>query len=734
MRDYVCKPPAGNTRLYCTMIRRSVSSSEALAAAQSHSGHRHNNGDPDGSSSNEDASLMENNPTMMTTNHQQIPPEESNSLDSGVAFTLYLEFLGGLVPLLKGKPTSRLKPEFIIYDPYADQPAPTKRRIVPPPHPSGSSVLMNGTSRIGQFLSPVVQRKKFLRPSPMPVTRDLSDSEPEESCVSTPRLPRKLGRVRPTPGYRGPAPVCPEITPQVAGPSPLLAQVASNIWGTKFRITGLCPASLPAHLGQVTYKTSLLHLQPRQMTLGVVDLRDPPHPPASSAHHPSEEEDGDGLSASEPEEVGSSPSAITRDPLCGEASVAPALTPNLSRLRRRRNNPEPPPSPTHQRRQRVMVPAGSLHQEETIRVEWTGAPPNGQRIVLAGPPPPPPPPPAVRLLKWRSLSADGNLLALTGPSTRRKSRSLDSSPVLAVGRDISSLPLAGQASSNPANAVQRPGIRRSWAVQQTSRTTSRTNRAGSAGPAPPTVESHPQQQSNGTREKGHQRLAAGLARLSPLLSRKLLGAGRASEPSTPSSSPATSRRSGKRPTDRHSSPIRQLLNSPLLARRLGRFASNNNSRPAAEPDSSDDELFPSPSSKTSYAGPSSSSAATTANNYEDLESFQKAQLLNKLRQTWAEEKVMASKAAAAGGSSDGSLSAPSDGTGGPVPEKEMPQRREFILTNKAPLWNEHSQVYQLDFGGRVTQESAKNFQIEFKGKQVRSTVQNFKVTSRLVEL
>ena len=28
------------------------------------------------------------------------------------------------------------------------------------------------------------------------------------------------------------------------------------------------------------------------------------------------------------------------------------------------------------------------------------------------------------------------------------------------------------------------------------------------------------------------------------------------------------------------------------------------------------------------------------------------------------------------------------------------------------------QVYQLDFGGRVTQESAKNFQIEYQGKQV----------------
>lgn len=47
------------------------------------------------------------------------------------------------------------------------------------------------------------------------------------------------------------------------------------------------------------------------------------------------------------------------------------------------------------------------------------------------------------------------------------------------------------------------------------------------------------------------------------------------------------------------------------------------------------------------------------------------------------------------------------------------QRREFVMHNKAPMWNENSQVYQLDFGGRVTQESAKNFQIEFRGKQVR---------------
>jgi len=51
-------------------------------------------------------------------------------------------------------------------------------------------------------------------------------------------------------------------------------------------------------------------------------------------------------------------------------------------------------------------------------------------------------------------------------------------------------------------------------------------------------------------------------------------------------------------------------------------------------------------------------------------------------------------------------------------KKAVPNKNQFVLKNKPPIWNETNQVYQLDFGGRVTQESAKNFQIEFEGKQV----------------
>lgn len=52
-----------------------------------------------------------------------------------------------------------------------------------------------------------------------------------------------------------------------------LVEVNSNIWGTKFKIHGIAK-NIPANLGQISYKTSLLHLQPRQMTVVVTELRE----------------------------------------------------------------------------------------------------------------------------------------------------------------------------------------------------------------------------------------------------------------------------------------------------------------------------------------------------------------------------------------------------------------------------------------------------------------------------
>ena len=50
-----------------------------------------------------------------------------------------------------------------------------------------------------------------------------------------------------------------------------LVLIHANIWGTKFKFYGSLP-HLPIMLGEVIYKTSLLHLQPRKMMLVVTEL------------------------------------------------------------------------------------------------------------------------------------------------------------------------------------------------------------------------------------------------------------------------------------------------------------------------------------------------------------------------------------------------------------------------------------------------------------------------------
>jgi hypothetical protein len=72
-------------------------------------------------------------------------------------------------------------------------------------------------------------------------------------------------------------------------------EVTSNIWGTKFKIHGLA-SYLPEDLGEVVYKTSLLHLQPRQMTISIMELscdelRPHKRDPSYNPNHFSESED-----------------------------------------------------------------------------------------------------------------------------------------------------------------------------------------------------------------------------------------------------------------------------------------------------------------------------------------------------------------------------------------------------------------------------------------------------------
>lgn len=328
------------------------------------------------------------------------------------------------------------------------------------------------------------------------------------------------------------------------------------------------------------------------MTLGVVDLRNPPPGDASSS-----EENSCALSDDEE----SAAIGIKENEAAAAAHLAPIVplaTPNLRLRRKAPRRLEPPPAPTHHRR---PVDPGQVF-DEMVRMEWSEAVP--ERVVLSTP-----------VVRWRSLSA-GHIAphrveALANRSQqhkRRKSRSLDSSPVM-IRPSIDRKPVPSSSS-----------IRRDNNNKKT--TTSASFRIGS------------QVQQTGAREK--HRFA--LARLSPLFGRKFpSNKSTLTEPNTPNSSPAVNRRRNNQTAatkpDRRQSPIRylrfrtcisisfdvsslfnrQLLNSPLLARRLGRNRFNSN--PQVLSDSSDED---------------NSAETTTAFNYHDLESFQKAQLLNKV--------------------------------------------------------------------------------------------------------
>ncbi|KQS52168.1 tubby-related protein 4 isoform X1 [Drosophila erecta] len=235
LRDFVSRPPLCSTRLHCTMIRH----------------------------------------------------DDDSNLSSGTCYTLYLEYLGGLVPLLKGKRTSKIRPEFVIFDPQVND-SPLYFQYSAEAKSSSGSSQSTTTGNSGRT--------------------DSSDSDFEDrSRFGSPRTPRKK-RVRPKRRHQAGDRLSasgsgvtndPDSLDELAYVDTLpeqevkLVEVTSNIWGTKFKIHGLAK-TVPANLGQVTYKTSLLHLQPRQMTLVITELRDdfPPGPdPSFNPNIFSEDED-----------------------------------------------------------------------------------------------------------------------------------------------------------------------------------------------------------------------------------------------------------------------------------------------------------------------------------------------------------------------------------------------------------------------------------------------------------
>lgn len=273
LRDFVSKPPVGSVRLHCTLIRH-----------------------------------------------------DDDLVGGSTTYVLYLEYLGGLVPILKGKRASKLRPEFVIFDPQSEDgsvpdlkrekdsqlphSAPQSRTSTPsrrlsrqksPAHASSSplywtsrSAPASGTESEGEESSCMTDGYGHVYSLPSPMMRRKcrrkrrgAQPEPEERSAHPNGLiqepgnageeaeVRNNGNNRADGNNRGAEvvePLKPESTYMDEMPeAERLILVTSNIWGTKFKILGLSPR-LPSCLGTISYRTSVLHLQPRQMTLHIKEL------------------------------------------------------------------------------------------------------------------------------------------------------------------------------------------------------------------------------------------------------------------------------------------------------------------------------------------------------------------------------------------------------------------------------------------------------------------------------
>ncbi|KAF5296755.1 hypothetical protein FQR65_LT10156, partial [Abscondita terminalis] len=531
-----------------------------------------------------------------------------------------------------------------------------------------------------------------------------------------------------------------------------LVEVTSNIWGTKFKIHGLVN-SVPANLGQVTYKTSLLHLQPRQMTLVMTELRDDfptgPDPNFNPNIFSEDEEDvnqGEDCTKHHRTSIDHSPpiapmsprltrlsrpkSQISTHHITAETNVNTnaSATPALARTESYEEetlfhmadvvtyceNVRPQCSYGHINTQSNGRVCNTVQSTNFMTQYNRTAPGNAsnQRHAIS------------------PLCCEGSVPALQSPKNavapsdiifdRPPAQTLlsystanytnTSNNIQQVKSNILSDHGRNGISVNLTNDQRKPIVVKQDGVDSTNKLchgiagasrklsnatfiTDAMIRSCSVGYLDlvdaQLVPSDKQTKTPICARKeinGNSSITeTNSAKSTPIHTHALttlenfitrLRDDKATPPSSPRlprSSPASPAptKKGKRPQS--ASPIRKhLLSSPLLGRK---------NRKNKNQESSDDEVT------------ASGDEVFNGTNYRDLETFQKAQLRQKLKRGKIEPN----------GTNHNTL--------------PLVQRREFVMHNKAPMWNENSQVYQLDFGGRVTQESAKNFQIEFRGKQ-----------------
>ncbi|XP_025781252.1 tubby-related protein 4 [Puma concolor] len=650
MRDFVSYPSAGNERLHCTMKR------------------------------------TEDDPEV-----------------GGPCYTLYLEYLGGLVPILKGRRISKLRPEFVIMDPRTDS----------------KSDEIYGNSLISAMLDSC----NCSDSSDIELSDDwAAKKSPKISRASkSPKLPRINIEARKSPKLSRAAqemsrsPRLPMRKPSIGSPSltrrefpfeditqhNYLAQVTSNIWGTKFKIVGLA-AFLPTNLGAVIYKTSLLHLQPRQMTIYLPEVRkismDYVNLPVFNPNVFSEDEDDLPVTGASgvPE---NNPPCTVNIPIAPIHSSAQAMSPTQSiglvqsllanqnvQLDVLTNQTTAVGTSEHGSDSATQYPVSNRYSNpgQVIfgGVEMGRIIPNPAQLSL-----PPPAPGAIQLSVLDHGDRDHDHL-------QKSTKALRPVPQLAAEGDavVFSAPQEVQvAKMNPPPPYPGPVQNPQGTLPPKAHL---VVEKPLVSPPPTDLQSHLGTEVMVETTDNFQEVLSLTESPVPQRSEKFGKKNRKRLDSRAEEGNVQAITEGKvKKEARTLSDFNSLISSPRLGREKKKVKSQkdqlkskklNKTNEFQDSSESEPELFISGDELMNQTQGSKKG-------WKSKRSLRTASELEEFKCRKASEKE------------DGRL-----GSQGFV----------YVMANKQPLWNEATQVYQLDFGGRVTQESAKNFQIELEGRQV----------------
>lgn len=221
--DYICRPPPRSHRIYCTVIPTPTSSPSSSTSSDNHGNHHHSN--------------QRRHPT---------------------SYTLYVEHLGTLIPILEGhKRSTKIRQSFTISLPNGT----TLSNSVPQPH----RTLLNTTQRgdLSENMESTLMNQSQLRGVNVYSQEGHNSLNTEsglqlacrEDDADTPK------HISPQTSTKS------EVLLQslrVSENAHQLAEVTSNVMASKFKIQSLMKR-LPSDMGTIVIKTSFLHIQPRKV-------------------------------------------------------------------------------------------------------------------------------------------------------------------------------------------------------------------------------------------------------------------------------------------------------------------------------------------------------------------------------------------------------------------------------------------------------------------------------------